>query len=621
MASPGDWSKLLGRLFVGYTGLPLPTKKCDRKSCQHGQVQTRIRVAYLFPFWFAWRLFAVTVTKASTSFMWKLDFPAVTRGSSDMFVHASLGNIEKVQGMLSMDAGAFNVIDSVANKSTLHIALQFRQISMVSLLIEQGADMYIQDCNNKTPLDTFYENYFITTGDKRMESLLPIFERYDVFDHWNLRQIHLIILGWSSVNLATYLSITPDEVDVFDSWGRTPLMWAAWRGDSDSVAILLAYGADPKATSNDGNSVLIYAAYGGDVECMRLILDTGADINHTSNSLLTPAMGGSQLGDNPAIAKVRLERGGAIEASRHQKFTPLYVAALTNSVESVAFLLDCGASVDVSDWNCSTPLSMAISFSNHRMAEELISCGADLNTAPAFTVSYLRNAAVFGDERMIRLFIRARPAIDVDLKDAQGCTAEDRMKERLASMGPDDPRKEGLAIAFGQLVAVCKTEYERLTMPLEEVDIEIQDVEKQLEDITTKVEEMEKQEDHKEETFHDALEDQETSTVPSIDEQLPIVAPTDQQPPTAAPAEQPSVSTSIAQSPSIIPTHGVQATDWAIKNRDPTAHHHYQDSGQQTLQSHPPTKVNKTHWYSMSSYSAFSRFRQNASSAKIQEVV
>lgn len=123
MASPGDWSNVLGRLFVGYTGLPLPTKKCDRKSCEHGQVQTRIRVAYLFPFWFAWRSFALTVTKASTSFMWKLDFPAVTQGSSDMFVHASLGNTEKIQGMLSKDAGSFNVIDSVANKSTLHVRL------------------------------------------------------------------------------------------------------------------------------------------------------------------------------------------------------------------------------------------------------------------------------------------------------------------------------------------------------------------------------------------------------------------------------------------------------------------------------------------------------------------
>lgn len=121
MATPTDWTRLLGRLFIGYTGLPTPAKKCDRKSCQHGQRQTRIRVAYLFPLWFALRMFALTMTKASSSFMWKFDFPAVTDGTSDMFVHTSLGNVEKIQGMLSMDIGSFNVIDSVANKSPLHV--------------------------------------------------------------------------------------------------------------------------------------------------------------------------------------------------------------------------------------------------------------------------------------------------------------------------------------------------------------------------------------------------------------------------------------------------------------------------------------------------------------------
>ncbi|KAL8687366.1 MAG: hypothetical protein Q9218_006442 [Villophora microphyllina] len=601
MSSPGDWSKLLGRLFVGYTG-------------------TRIRVAYLFPFWFAWRLFALTITKASTSFMWKLDFPAVTQGSSDMFVHASLGNIEKIQ----------------TNKSTLPVALQFRQITTVSLLIEQGADMYLQDCNNKTPLDLFYENYFITTGEKRMEALLPIFERYDVFDHWNLRQVHLIILGWSSVDLITYLSVTPDEVDVFDSFGRTPLMWAAWRGDSGSVAILLAAGADPQATSNDGNSVLIYATYGGSLECMRLILETGADINHTGISLPTPAMGGSQLGDNPAIAKVRLERGAAIEASRHQKFTPLYVAALTNRVESLIFLLDRGASVDVKDWKCSTPLSMAISFSNYQMAEALVNRGADLSTAPTFTVSYLRNAAVVGDERMIRLFISARPAIDVGLKDAQGCTAEDRMKERLACMSPTDLRREGLAAAFKEFADACKVEWERCQTSLLD--------KKELMDYPQNGELM-VQDEAEDDTFHDALEDQVSNIERPAELEMPTTTITGQRPPISAAQEGvqlpdstqidnelptiptttqilPADSPQYHHFPTAPPRHmGVQTKDYAPRRQSPRPG--ARDTGHQILRSstEPLPRADRRRWYAPSPSSTYSKFRQAAFPAKVQEVV
>ncbi|KAL8777676.1 MAG: hypothetical protein Q9213_007750 [Squamulea squamosa] len=596
MASPSDWSRLLGRLFVGYTGLPLPSRKCDRKSCQHGRAQTMIRVAYLFPFWFALRLFALTINKASTSFMWKLDFPAVTCGSSDMFVQASLGNIEKIQSMLSMDAGAFNVIDSVANKSPLHIALQFRQISSVSLLVDQGADMFLQDCNNKTPLDTFYENYFITTGEKRMEALLPLFEKYDVFDHWNLRQIHLIILGWSSVDLATYLSISIDEVDVYDSWGRTPLMWAAWRGDSEYVSILLDFGADPQATSSDGNSVLIYATYGGDLECMNLILNTGADINHMGNSLLTPAMGGSQLGDNPAIAKVRLMRGAAIEASRHQKFTPLYVAALTNKVESLAFLLDCGASTEWSDWDCSDPLSLAISFSNHRMAEALIVHGANLNIAPAFTVSYLRNVAVFGDEKMLRLFINAKPAINVDLKDPQGCTASDRMKERLSSMAASDPRKNGLAAAFQRLVDICADEYERAQKPPEYIVIE--EIDEHKEDAKEFLSPADEDDVH--EIFYDALEDQNAPTIKDVQQHLEPLQP---------PPVYGVQTTDWAVHRTPVAAAAIQTTEWALK-RSPAAM--YQDSGQKRF------SKGSGHWYSPSN---FSRFGRSGIPSAIQEVI
>lgn len=313
----------------------------------------------------------------------------------------------------------------------------------------------------RTPLDTYYENYFTTTEENRMTALLPLFEKYDVFDHWNLKYIHLIVLGCSPLDLSTYLAISQDAIDVVDSWGRTALMWAAWRGDSISVSVLLDFGANSQATSFDGNSVLIYATYGKSRQRIGLILSTGADIDHVSHSLVTPAMDGSRLGDNPAIVKVRVQRGAAIEASPQQNFTPLYVAALTNSVESLIYLLDCGASMDEESWDCSTPLSTSIFFNNHRMAEELIKRGSNLNMTSIFNTSYLRSAAVFADEQMIRLIMTARPAIDTTLQDLQGYTAQDRMQKRLRSMGASDPRAKPLATAFEQLLAICSQEYER----------------------------------------------------------------------------------------------------------------------------------------------------------------
>ncbi|KAL6716981.1 hypothetical protein ACLMJK_004895 [Lecanora helva] len=462
LSTPSAYTNVIGKLFVGYAGLPLLShQKCNRISCRQGRTQTQLRIAYLFPVWFALRLIAFTLTKASTTFMWTLSFPVVTQSATPVVIQVSLGNVFGVQSLLSSREATINTIDVIASKSPLHVALQFRQTDMICFLIQQGADMYVQDCNNKTPLDTYYENYFTTPEELRMTAVLPLFEKHDVVDHWNLKYIHLIILGCATVDLATYLTISEDEIDVVDSWGRTALMWAAWRGDSASVSLLLEFGASSQATSYDGNSVLIYATYGGSLDCLRLILGTGAYINHISHSILTPAMGGSRLGDNPAIAKVRIERGAAIEASRQQNFSPLYVAALSNRTESLKYLLDYGASTDETGWNCSTPMSLAISFNNHQMVKELIKAGADVNTAPAFTTSYLRSAAVFGDEKLIQVMKVAEPAIDVDMKDAQGYTARCRMKERLLSMDSADPRKQRIATAFEELVEVCSANYSK----------------------------------------------------------------------------------------------------------------------------------------------------------------
>ena len=50
-----------------------------------------------------------------------------------------------------------------------------------------------------------------------MMALLPLFDNYDVFDHWNLKYIHIVVLGCSPLDLSTYLPISTEEVDVADS--------------------------------------------------------------------------------------------------------------------------------------------------------------------------------------------------------------------------------------------------------------------------------------------------------------------------------------------------------------------------------------------------------------------
>ena len=60
--------------------------------------------------------------------------------------------------------------------------------------------------------------------------------------------------------------------------GRTPLMLAAFRGDTAAVINLLERGADVNARDGDGDTALMFAAYRGHGLVVALLLQYGANV-------------------------------------------------------------------------------------------------------------------------------------------------------------------------------------------------------------------------------------------------------------------------------------------------------------------------------------------------------
>ncbi len=74
-----------------------------------------------------------------------------------------------------------------------------------------------------------------------------------------------------------------------DSEGYTPLMYAAYYGQTETAKILLKKGADVNATNNEHNVALYYAAFYNDSETVnsmiKLLIDYGADVSTIIKSL------------------------------------------------------------------------------------------------------------------------------------------------------------------------------------------------------------------------------------------------------------------------------------------------------------------------------------------------
>jgi ankyrin repeat protein len=127
----------------------------------------------------------------------------------------------------------------------------------------------------------------------------------------------------------------------FNEVGATPLLIAAVTADAEYMKELVALGADPLATNNDGSTALMAAAGIGTrspgedagteeevIEAMQAALDFGIDINAVDSHGET-AMHGAAYKNLPLAAKFLADKGARIDVwnSRNEwGWTPLTIA-------------------------------------------------------------------------------------------------------------------------------------------------------------------------------------------------------------------------------------------------------------------------------------------------------
>ncbi len=97
--------------------------------------------------------------------------------------------------------------------------------------------------------------------------------------------------------------------------GRTPLMLAAFRGDTAGVINLLEQGADVNARDRDGDTALMFAAFKGHGLIVALLLQYGANVYARARNGWT-ARKAAQSGLHQQIAETlkRAETEGAPQA-------------------------------------------------------------------------------------------------------------------------------------------------------------------------------------------------------------------------------------------------------------------------------------------------------------------
>lgn len=183
----------------------------------------------------------------------------------------------------------------------------------------------------------------------------------EALDEQRFTLLHRIILGLHGMKLDTVLHESICEVNAADAYGRRPLMWAAWRGDTSRVKQLLDAGAGVNSSCHEQVIALGKAARLGHLDCVRILLRAGTSLPIANIYHRQPIHFACHSDTHGLPIMTELVRIGAdLGSGDTYGWTPLHHAAGYEELESVSSLISLGANIDARDDSSVTPALTAL---------------------------------------------------------------------------------------------------------------------------------------------------------------------------------------------------------------------------------------------------------------------
>ena len=236
--------------------------------------------------------------------------PPARGGLTALLYAARDGRTAEAEQLLA--AGADVELAEANGIRPLLMALLTNQLGVAHLLLEHGAEVNADDFWGRTPLFAAVE---YRNRDLRNRDLVdaPV-DRGALLD-----VITLLIERGANVNARTRewpfsrTSFTSD-LSWVDVTGQTPFIRAALAGDTTTMRLLLAHGADPNIATFEGTTALMAAAgvnwtvaqtYTESpqalLDAIQICLDHGADVNAVNSMGVTAMIGAANRGSNDII--------------------------------------------------------------------------------------------------------------------------------------------------------------------------------------------------------------------------------------------------------------------------------------------------------------------------------
>jgi hypothetical protein len=272
----------------------------------------------------------------------------------------------------------------------------------------------------------------------RLLEFQSIFTDRECLEEFGFTMLHKIILGIDATPLALALRTmeAPIDIDTPDNEGRTPLCWAAQRGDLHGLNVLLAHGANPNVSSRSKTTPLHFAALAMGPCCITPLLHAGADVNAVDHRGHTALFEAIRHIDDVRYLRPLIAAGGDVNAVTDYEYTPLICAVCQGHDISARYLLDKGANIDMKGQMGQTPLMYAVEYNVHEILKLFLARGADCTIqAEGRGPTLVHVAARHADLETLEILTDGISGVfrveDLEAEDYDGLIVEELVAKRM----------------------------------------------------------------------------------------------------------------------------------------------------------------------------------------------
>ncbi|XP_060576349.1 transient receptor potential cation channel subfamily A member 1-like [Ruditapes philippinarum] len=335
------------------------------------------------------------------------------------------------------NAGKDAMMNHVDNEGTsaLHLAVQNYQMEVIDLLIENGAEINMQNNTNYTPLHMAVIGGQINIVNQLLDKgadieardgdhMTPVhrcamYGKKDVLEvllqkgaNCNARTSEqmtpLLVASWKGhAAVVEYLLLHKAKVTATDSCMRTALHWTVDQGHYNILQLLMKNGGEELLSAMDhrDQTVAHYAARTGNTMMMKLLIDFGVKLSTRDQDGKTPLHIAAECGNYTSVEMQIDTSKSELNDGDSDGRTPLMLACLSGHFKAARSLLALGADNSIRDENYCTAMILAASKGHVKVMQLLIDNLTEVNVCDKLKNTALHMSAAGGHVDAVRLLL------------------------------------------------------------------------------------------------------------------------------------------------------------------------------------------------------------------------